>query len=333
MKIHAFDYRWQEPAKTEKYAFEQLKALKPSIADTVYIAFPWATLIDALDRDVQLAKYLMDRLESLIQTKPKSKWTVSVCQHINFASHLNLFRTAGITDLYCSHAVTGNYLENSIRIWPFQLYPVQHPEDGDILNLQELSKFLQRKFDYSFIGAYTEGYITNARYLIFQHHSKNNNSYIKKRETWHFEQQVYKKQILGKNLTDQDLIIESQNGDEYKKIMKMSKFALCPSGAGPNTIRFWEAIEFGCIPILISNQMALPGVYGDWADAIIRIPEEEEYITQIPKIIISELKDLNRLTKKLNALSRIRRDFGRLNMVSHLVKNMQEQVLASSNLD
>ena len=44
----------------------------------------------------------------------------------------------------------------------------------------------------------------------------------------------------------------------YKKSLEECKFVLCPRGRGSNSIRFYEAINFGKIPILISDDVKLP---------------------------------------------------------------------------
>ena len=40
--------------------------------------------------------------------------------------------------------------------------------------------------------------------------------------------------------------------------MKQSEFVLCPRGLGVGSIRFWEAIEYGATPIVISDNLLLP---------------------------------------------------------------------------
>lgn len=44
----------------------------------------------------------------------------------------------------------------------------------------------------------------------------------------------------------------------YKKSLSECKFVLCPRGRGSNSIRFFEALNFGKIPILISDDVKLP---------------------------------------------------------------------------
>jgi hypothetical protein len=45
---------------------------------------------------------------------------------------------------------------------------------------------------------------------------------------------------------------------EFEKLMRRSKFALCPRGFGTTSFRLSEAMEFGCIPVYISDVFSLP---------------------------------------------------------------------------
>src|SRR5437763_1885888 len=68
----------------------------------------------------------------------------------------------------------------------------------------------------------------------------------------------------------------------YKKLVL--KYYLCPRGVGPNTIRFWESLQAGAIPVLISDNMALPKGF-NWDNCIIRIREKD--ILSINSILVS----------------------------------------------
>ena len=48
---------------------------------------------------------------------------------------------------------------------------------------------------------------------------------------------------------------------------------MCPSGSGPNSIRFWESLAVGSIPVLLSDSLELPK-HKLWDDVIIRIKEK-----------------------------------------------------------
>jgi hypothetical protein len=44
---------------------------------------------------------------------------------------------------------------------------------------------------------------------------------------------------------------------EYKRVLESTKFALCPPGTGPSSLRLFEAMSVGCIPIIF-NDLKLP---------------------------------------------------------------------------
>ncbi len=67
--------------------------------------------------------------------------------------------------------------------------------------------------------------------------------------------------------------IAADSADLYKDILARSRFSLCPRGYATNSIRFWESLCAGAIPILISNDALLPE-YRSWEKTIIRINED-----------------------------------------------------------
>jgi len=85
--------------------------------------------------------------------------------------------------------------------------------------------------------------------------------------------------------------------DEYKQILQRSLFSLCPRGSSCSSVRFWESLHAGSIPILISDNWLLPE--WDWNNTIIKIKEKEfESMTYND---ISQL--LNQITpEKINSL-------------------------------
>jgi len=61
----------------------------------------------------------------------------------------------------------------------------------------------------------------------------------------------------------------------YKKSIEKCKFVLCPRGRGSNSIRFYEALNFGKIPILISDNTKLPLTSKiKYSEFSIKIPEK-----------------------------------------------------------
>ena len=55
--------------------------------------------------------------------------------------------------------------------------------------------------------------------------------------------------------------------------MERSIFTLCPRGSSPSSVRFWESLSAGTIPVLISDDWALPE--WDWDNTIVKIPEKD----------------------------------------------------------
>ena len=47
--VFAYPFDWQQPAKTELWAYEKLLQKPCNDTYTQYICFPWATLVDYLD--------------------------------------------------------------------------------------------------------------------------------------------------------------------------------------------------------------------------------------------------------------------------------------------
>lgn len=59
---------------------------------------------------------------------------------------------------------------------------------------------------------------------------------------------------------------------EYASLLGKSRFSLCPKGCGPGTMRFWESLKCGAIPVLLSDTIILP-LDWDWGNTIIRLSE------------------------------------------------------------
>ena len=66
---------------------------------------------------------------------------------------------------------------------------------------------------------------------------------------------------------------DSSRKDEYIRLLSSSKFSICPRGTGPSTIRIWEAMASGSIPVIISDPLLMPDIGRPWTDIAIFIPE------------------------------------------------------------
>jgi hypothetical protein len=61
----------------------------------------------------------------------------------------------------------------------------------------------------------------------------------------------------------------------YRLLLKNSKFVLAPRGVASNSIRFFEALSFGRIPILLADNVKLPlESVIDYGQFIVRVPEK-----------------------------------------------------------
>lgn len=246
--IFAFPYDWQQPAKTELWAYEQLLEKPDNDIYTQYICFPWATLIDYLDHNPAKAKMLLKALDN---RPPRFALNVKTfCQHIYALKLLPFFKRMGITEIYWSHKTKGQNEVEGITLRPYPLYPVMHYKRKKPYKNKPLA---ERKYLYSFIGSYQPDlYLTKVREWIFDL-PRTDETYIKRREQWHFDQNVYSEQVQGLTESEARKLSRKKNEEEFIRVLEDSVFCICPSGSGPNSIRLWEAIEFGCIPVVISD--------------------------------------------------------------------------------
>lgn len=272
----AFPHYWQVPAATEKAAWEAVR----STAETLpfeYWAFPWATVIDGLRGEAITTWPVLTALRQAIETRPRpdpSVRRVTVAQHIHALQFIELFQAAGITDLFWSHATHGQPEVSSIRLHAFPLFPAQ---THDLIPPAE--PVTTRKYLANFIGAYNPKiYLTNVREVIFNDPNEHGDLLLIKREAWHFDRAVYGEQIKGLAPDKQQLLSEQRRTQEYLSAIRDSWFTLCPSGSGPNSIRIFESLCLGSIPVILTKDLRLPGNQSAWeAGCILEEDSAEGY--------------------------------------------------------
>jgi len=258
---------WQYPAITEKTFYEQNKD------NTNYLGIPWATIIDRR-RSINI-----NNIFQLIKqhTVPNKEY-YTCCQHIIFHILLPLWKALNIKTVYNPHKITDINIIDGIQLKPCPLYAVNIEESHIFKNIDLLN--YKRDIVYSFAGGYQSDYLTDIRIRIFNRKHPEH-TIIKNTGDWHFNKLVYhsSQNNTGKLNINQDHIDKTKY---YNELLLRSRYTLAPSGSGPNSIRFWEALGAGSIPILLSDTLELPE-HELWDDAIIKL--SETYIERIPEIL------------------------------------------------
>ena len=260
----AFPYHWQVPAATEKAAYESILDLQPRpLFD--YVAFPWATIIDGLKGNSVITPQILMALKCACEIPAGACRRVTVAQHIHAMQFVEMFKACGITDLFWSHATHQQTEIEGIRLHPFPIFPAQTPECVPVGDLYRPRLYLA-----NFIGAYNPKiYLTNVREVIYNDPNDAGDLLIVKRESWHFDRVVYEEQIKGKSADNQKLLEDQRHAEEYINAIKDSWFTLCPSGSGPNSIRIFESLCLGSIPIVLTRNLRLAGSEELWKKAAI----------------------------------------------------------------
>ncbi|EGR1577626.1 exostosin domain-containing protein [Vibrio parahaemolyticus] len=250
-----YDRHWQLPAKTELWSFELFMENKTFLPKNIeFIFFPWASLIDAIDHNnIKIANELLSALDNIPPRFGIKR--VTVAQHIFCDRYVEVFKRAKVSAIFWSHKRLNEHCLSGVKILPYCLYPVMAMK----YSTSETIPLDRRKYLFNFIGSYQEGlYLSKIRQELFKLKGDAVNSiYIRKRNEWHFEGDVYRNQING--LLDGELAVKKKlyEEKEYVHALSNSKFTLCPSGSGPNSIRIWESLLFGSIPVILSDGLDL----------------------------------------------------------------------------
>jgi hypothetical protein len=284
---------WQFPVLTEYRSFASHENIgDPCNSVNVlhsYVGSPWAKLIDSGSIGSISAFNLSVCLNGIafaLKDIGVKLHLHTVCQHIKWEHCIPVWQELGITDVWLSHMPSYIDPDLPFKIHPWALYAV-NVEDPDRQEGLEIGKDpISKKLLASFIGAHAEGYISDIR-LRLRKFTDEPDFLIRVIDKWHFEDIVYKHQVEGLPLEENYFI--DDNVREYNSILSDSIFALCPSGAGPNSIRLWEALAVGSIPVLLGKFPVLPRGGSlpeiDWESIVLKIADDQ--LPQLPQILRS----------------------------------------------
>ncbi len=250
MMLHEYliDLFQYNPVPTELFAYEVLKK-NPIKKKVNYLVIPWWVLV----RKKKLHMVPRIRLNG----------GFTICQRRNYELILPILKKIGIDTLFATHAKE-NHVYEGIKILPFPhlavngVPPAAHK---DVL--------------YSFVGYENNEPIRRELFQI----PVLENCIIIERKNWYFvpqEKEIGLNVLFRYAIGPKYWVLRSMEEEkkEYQDILARTRFSLCPRGTGANTIRFWESLQAGAIPVVISDDMTLPAGF-DWAACIIRVPEKD----------------------------------------------------------
>jgi hypothetical protein len=283
--LSKFKLFWQYPVITEKTFYQQNKN------NETYIGFPWATIIDK--------KYNLDVIFKIMKSyvRPNVQY-YTCCQHVSFRNLISLFKKLNIHTMYTPHKILTEDQLSDIQLRPCPLYAVNIEDINRNLTFSKCDPLnLNRKLLYSFQGAYHPlWYLTDIRKRIFEMKHPDN-CYVNHIGNWHFDNVVYNK-LQNSEYTLNESDSDKERTVKYNKLLLDSRYSLCPSGSGPSSIRFWESLAVGSIPVLLADTLELPS-HELWDDAIIRIPEDK--LKELPTIL-STITDEKEREMRVNCI-------------------------------
>lgn len=240
-----------EPVPMEGTACRLLQAV-PLRANVTFLAAPWSVLINRGTSATPTVVSAIDRRRNQLIRNPGPPRlhgeAFTICQHVKYASIIPRLLKCGVSTLFSPHAEDQHHTGMAVLPCP-HLAPnaVEPAAVKDLL--------------YSFVG-----YHDHAIRCEILRLPRAPDIVLIGRKRWHFQD------------------ADPKFANEYRSTLARSRFSLCPRGIGPGTLRFWESLAAGAIPVLIGDSTRLPdGI--DWSTCILRVPEART--AEIDRIIRS----------------------------------------------
>ena len=122
---------------------------------------------------------------------------------------------------------------------------------------------------------------------------------------------------------------EDGDKDRFNELMSNSIFALCPRGVGSTSFRLAEAMEYGCIPVYISDTFSLPfEKVINWDNVIINVKPTE--INSLYNSLCSKAANTQWLyTRQLN-VKKIYEDYFKMDKCADTILDMLHESTTKS---
>lgn len=284
--------KWQYPSLTEKQAFLNHENRNYLLENSLYVGCAWASIIDYIENTIvslstddfwknceKSKEYLNCIFDSkILETINLEQCTThTVCQHIHWYKLLGLWEHLNIKNLWISHQTNNKTSINNINIYPWPLIATntEIPSRNTGLYTKDIK---HKQYLCSFIGAHNQYYRSNIRLDIVKilKNLHQNNIYVELCEDWFYNDIVYNEQIKNKIISKDSKKNKTIQTIKYNTILSDSIFSLCPEGSGPNTLRIWESMSIGSIPVLFENDWVKPKISEyQWDDISITIQKNQ----------------------------------------------------------
>lgn len=291
---------WQFPCLTEYAAWEQHAGIaEPVLQDDelhIYVGLPWATWIDfarkaawpvggssVMAKQLQMMGVRLSGLRGALGELGVRLRVHTVCQHLYWRDMAQAWRRLGVTDAWLSHCPPPTaQAEPDISLHPWALFAVNVRDPQRRAGVVENRDPASKTVFASFTGAHAAHYLSDTR-LRLRALENEAGFVVRVTDRWHFEQVVYEEQIGGR----QPARDSGDTAAAYNALLSDSVFSLCPAGAGANTLRLWESLAVGSVPVLCGPQPMLPtsGTLSaiDWDSIVVRVPDEQ--ISRLPSLL------------------------------------------------
>lgn len=268
---------WQYPCVTERQAHDNHLGIElghnidaeRKIIHT-YLGLPWATYIDKRRVPEEAVDYLRPRLAGYRKLAESSGYALSVhtvCQHIYWWRQVNQFHALGVTDLHLSHCLNKFEPKHDgygFRIHSWPLIAVNVETASRSAGLTRGKPVAEKRYLATFIGAQMEHYLSDVRVRLLEMAKADGGDdiLVELNTDWHFNKVVYQEQTQDNPMTAEDQEAEKRANIRYNEILSDSVFSLCPEGAGPNSLRLWESMAVGSVPVVIADNWLPPSIPG-----------------------------------------------------------------------